>query len=110
MAILGVESAIFGVDDLERCAKFWQDFGLKPVSNTRDAHVFEVASGSKIVIRRRSDPALPSAYADKPGMRETIWGVDSPESLETLVAELSRDRRVHRDADGTAHFLADDGM
>jgi catechol 2,3-dioxygenase-like lactoylglutathione lyase family enzyme len=110
MAILGVESAIFGVDDLERCAKFWRDFGLKPVASSADEHVFEVATGSKIVIRRRNDPALPAAYADKPGIRETIWGVDSPESLERLVADLSRDRGIRRDADGTVHFLADDGM
>jgi hypothetical protein len=27
MAILGVESAIFGVDDIELCGKFWTDFG-----------------------------------------------------------------------------------
>lgn len=110
MAILGVESAIFGVDDLERCAKFWADFGLQPVSQTEDEHVFEVATGAKIVVRRRGDPSLPAAYADKPGIHETIWGVDTQDSLDRLVSNLSRDRPIQRDADGTVHFLADDGM
>ena len=110
MAILGVESAIFGVDDIELCSKFWTDFGLTGVSRSAAQAVFEVASGSKVVVRRRDDASLPSAYADKPGIRETIWGVDTAEALDRLLADLGRDRPIHRDADGTAHFLADDGM
>jgi catechol 2,3-dioxygenase-like lactoylglutathione lyase family enzyme len=110
MAILGVESAVFGVDDLDQCSRFWQDFGLTPVARGADESIFEVMSGSKIVVRRRDDPTLPAAYADRPGVRETIWGVDTEEALEKLVADLSRDRKIRRDADGTAHFLADDGM
>ncbi len=110
MAILGVQSVIFGVDDLQQCAKFWTDFGLQPLSHTETESVFEVATGSQIVVRRRWDPSLPTAYADKPGIRETIWGVDTQDSLERLVADLSRDRPIQRDADGTVHFLADDGM
>jgi catechol-2,3-dioxygenase len=110
MAILGVESAIFGVDDLEKCSQFWEDFGLTPLSRGERESVFEVATGSKIVVRRRDDPGLPAAYAHKSGVRETIWGVDSRESLDKLVADLGRDRELRRDADGTVHFLADDGM
>jgi catechol-2,3-dioxygenase len=110
MAILGVESAIFGVDDIALCTKFWTDFGLTPLAESATEAVFEVASGSKVVVRHRNDPSLPAAYADKPGVRETIWGVDTAESLERLLADLGRDRPITRDADGTAHFLADDGM
>jgi len=110
MAILGVESVIFGVDDLELCSKFWEHFGLTPLTRSADESVFEVVSGSKVVVRRRNDPSLPSAYADKPGIRETIWGVDTTEALEALVTDLSRDREMRHDADGTVHFLADDGM
>ena len=110
MAILGVESAIFGVDDIESCSKFWTDFGLTDVSRGADECIFEVASGSKVVVRRRGDPRLPPAYGGKPGVHETIWGVDTAEALEKLVAGLAVDREVGRDSDGTARFLADDGM
>ena len=89
MAILGVESAIFGVDDIESCSKFWTDFGLTAVSLGGDECVFEVASGSKVVVRRRGDPRLPPAYGGKPGVHETIWGVDTAEALEKLVAGLA---------------------
>ena len=54
MAILGVESAIFGVDDIELCSKFWTDFGLTGVSRSAAQAVFEVASGSKVVVQRHA--------------------------------------------------------
>ncbi len=110
MAILGVESAVFGVDDLERCTRFWEDFGLTPVSRDPTQSVFETASGSKVVVRLRTDPRLPPDWYDWCGVKETIWGVDTAENLEALVADLSRDREVRRDPDGTAHLFGDDGM
>lgn len=110
MAILGIESAIYGVDDLNLCARFWEDFGLTPVARTADECVLEVASGSKVVVRLRGDPRLPAAFSHSPGIHETVWGVDTPEALEMLVSNLSSDREVRRDPDGTAHFAADDGM
>jgi catechol 2,3-dioxygenase-like lactoylglutathione lyase family enzyme len=110
MAILGVETAVFGVDDLDLCSRFWEDFGLIPVAGVEGERAFEVASGSKVVLRLRNDPNLPPAYFEGCGIRETIWGIDTAAALEALVADLSRDRDVRRDADGTAHFRADDGM
>ena len=91
MAILGIESVIFGVEDLERCTRFWDDFGLVAVARTADESVFEVASGSKVVVRRKDDRRLPPAYFEGSGVRETVWGVDTPESLEKLVAGLARE-------------------
>jgi len=110
MAIRGVAEIIFGVDDLSTCARFWDDFGLTAVSRDQTQAVFEVASGSRVTVRQRADARLPPEYFEWPGIRETIWGVDTAENLEALVADLSRDRSVKRDADGTARFHADDGQ
>lgn len=109
MPILGVESVVYGVDDLALCTRFWEDYGLVPVTKTADESVFEVASGSRVVVRHRTDPRLPPAYFDGPGVRETVFGVDTPQALEQLVAGLTVDREVLRTSDGTAHFAADDG-
>lgn len=109
MAILGIESVIFGVEDLAECTRFWDDFGLKALSRDARESVFEVASGSKVVVRLRGDTGLPDWF-DWNGVKEVIWGVDTAENLEALVADLSRDRDVRRDADGTAHTTAVDGM
>lgn len=113
MAIVGVESVVFAVDDLDLCTRFWDDFGLVLVARTESESVFEVASGSKVICRLRDDPRLPTLrpnWFDGTGIRETVWGVDTAEALERLVKDLSRDRQVQRDQDGTAHFHADDGM
>ena len=36
MAILGIESAVFGVEDLELCTRFWDDFGLVPAAGPHE--------------------------------------------------------------------------
>src|ERR1700689_996671 len=110
MAIVGVAEIIFGVDDLELCSRFWDDFGLVPLERGKAESVFEVACGSRVTVRHRSDALLPPQYFEWPGIRETIWGVDTAASLDALVTGLSRDRKVERAADGTARFFADDGQ
>jgi catechol 2,3-dioxygenase-like lactoylglutathione lyase family enzyme len=111
MSILGIESAVFAVDDLAENVRFWSDFGLPLKSAGADEAVFELASGSRIVLRKSGDPRLPVPDPFPGlGVKETIWGVDTAESLEALVKELETDRPMRRDADGTAHFLADDGQ
>ena len=110
MSILSVESVVFGVDDLEENTRFWLDFGLPLKSRSADASVFEVASGSRVILYRHGDARLPKDPYPGNGIKETVWGVDTAESLERLVAGLAADRTVRRDADGTAHCVTDDGQ
>ena len=109
MAILGIESVVFGVEDLDLCTRFWSDYGLTLTSRTPDESVFEVASGSRVIVRGIDDPSLPAAYFPGSGVRETVLGVDTQASLERLVAAISVDRAVSRAPDGTAHFIDPDG-
>ena len=44
------------------------------------------------------------------GVQEVIWGVQTQDGLDRLLADLGRDREIRRDADGTAHCLTDDGL
>lgn len=108
MAILGVESLVFGVEDIDLCTRFWDDFGLNPVSRAPDKRIWDVASGSRVIVRRHDDPSLPPSVTTGSTVRETVFGVDTAEALEALVANLT-DRELTRDADGTAHFVAPDG-
>lgn len=111
MAILGVESAVFGVADVAEHARFWTDFGLPVESVKADEACFRLASGSRIIVLRHGDPRLPSPDPfPGDGLKETIWGVDSQENLEALVVGLATDRDVRRDADGTAHCVCPDGQ
>ena len=42
MAILGIESIIYGVEDLALCTQYWDDYGLKPVTRDNEQAVWEV--------------------------------------------------------------------
>jgi hypothetical protein len=53
MSILGVESVLFGVDDLAKNARFWTDFGLPVESITENEAVFRLASGSRVILLPR---------------------------------------------------------
>jgi catechol-2,3-dioxygenase len=110
MAIMGVARAVYGVDDLDLCTRFFTDYGLDLREKTAEKVVFELEDGSQVILRKKDDPSLPKAWFDGNGIKETIWGVDTADALEHLVEGLKTDREVRRDNDGTAHFIADDGM
>jgi catechol 2,3-dioxygenase-like lactoylglutathione lyase family enzyme len=111
MSILGIESAVFGVTNLAEHVRFWSDFGLPLVDANETEATFQLASGSRVIFYTHGDARLPSPdpFAGD-GVKETVWGVDNKTNLEKLVAGLETDRIVTRDADGTAHFVADDGQ
>ena len=110
MAIVGIESLVYGVNDVARCKRFFDDFGLKARSATETLVEFQVEEGSRVILRPASDPSLPKSSLTGTGVREAVWGVDTESSLERLVTEVGRDRELAREADGTAHFLTDCGL
>ena len=110
MAINGIETALYGVEDLAQSTKFFEDFGLTLTRRDASGSDFTLANGSRILLRKADDPSLPPAWFEGSGIRETVWGVDTRESLDALAEGLAKDRNVRRDNDGTAHFIADDGM
>lgn len=107
MTLLGVESLIYGVDDLDTCTRFYEDFGLEPAAKASDVSRFRLLEGSTVALHRRDDPRLPPPFLDGPGPREVVWGVDSQQSLEALVRDLRRDRPVSIEPDGTVHCRDD---
>jgi catechol 2,3-dioxygenase-like lactoylglutathione lyase family enzyme len=110
MPIVGVETALYGVEDLAAGAQFFTDFGL-PLLRQSDAEShFQLAEGSHVILRHINDASIPKSNYVGLGVKETIWGVDSEASLDRLANDLLRDREVVRDGDGVAHFLSDCGM
>lgn len=109
MAIVGIESIVYGVQDVPNCARFWRDFGLSPITETGNRAEYKVGSSSRVIVCRADDSTLPAAYFSGSGVREVCFGVDMPGELQALIDNLSRDRTVSVDADGAAHFNSDDG-
>jgi hypothetical protein len=92
MAVLGIECPAYGVEDVEKSGRFFEDFGLRRSGSVAGVGRFDLPEGSHVLIRHRDDPALPQSSLVGDGVREVIWGVDTETALEALIADLSTDR------------------
>lgn len=110
MSILRVESVVFGVEDLDLSIRFLDDWGLEKIEGGKTGAVHTTPENQPIVLRHVDDPDLPPAIEGGSTAREIIWGVDSPAALEVIGAELSKDREVAVDGDGTCHTVDDSGF
>lgn len=102
MNITGIDSVIYGVEDIETGRRFWQDFGLSKLGES-DGLTFATAENSTIVLHPAGKSGLPPAPVAGSTVREVIWGVDSAAALEAIAAELQNDAGFSRDRDGTVH-------
>lgn len=103
----GIDKVTYGVADIEKGAKFWTDFGLTPVDIGTGHQAFAAKNGSTIELRPVDDPDLPPPVGDDVNAtaRECTFGVRSKEDLQALAVNLSEDRNVREDADGSIHTV-----
>src|SRR5260221_13105649 len=102
-----MESLIYGVDDMETCTRFWNDFGLTPITHSARESVFEGATGSRLVVRARAACGV-ADWFDGNVVTLVVWGGETRESLERLAAKAKWDRGVPRDPVDTPYPLAND--
>lgn len=109
MNIIGVDGIVYGVEDLDRCIQFWDDFGLLQKASSDNGALFETADGASIVVRKIDDPELPPSPDEGATVREVFWGVDSAHTLESIAKVIGEDQTVTRDDDGTVHAIDPSG-
>jgi catechol 2,3-dioxygenase-like lactoylglutathione lyase family enzyme len=102
--IIGIETLLFGVDDLPACSRFFEDLGLPLVRRGKEAVHFQLASGSNVHLHHLNSPLLPSKRGNINGVREVVWGVSTASSRDKMAEDLARDHAITRDDDGTIHF------
>ena len=89
MAIIGIESILYGVNDVAESTRYFIDFGL-PLLERSDTHAhFRLDEGSNVLIRHVDDPLVPKSALVGIGVQEIIWGVDRQDSLDRLVDRKS---------------------
>jgi catechol 2,3-dioxygenase-like lactoylglutathione lyase family enzyme len=103
MAITGLDSVVYGVDDLDVARRFWTDFGLSPAADTPDGLTFATTEGATVEVRPAGDSTLPPGLAAGNTAREFVWGVKSAGDLRKIAAALGSDREVRTDREGTLH-------
>ena len=110
MPIVGIESLIFGVDDLETSTRFFEDFGLVTKRKTNEMTHYKLDEGSNVILRHIDDAALPKTIFRDKGVKEIVWGVDTQENLDELAERLAAHQDITRDEDGTVHTLTAGGF
>ncbi len=109
MNLIGIEKLVFGVDDLGHCKKFWRDFGLSVREDDEDHALFACASKAKVEVRRKDDPSLPPPVVEESTVRETVWAAADQDTVDEVGEELSKDRDVRVDEDGSIHAIDPEG-
>lgn len=110
MNIVGLDTLIFGVEDMAASRQYLLDYGLKEVDANAAGGSYEALDGTSVILRHGRDASLPKANAPSPNLRETVHGVADQQTLDAIAANLSQDRDVRRDAEGTLHSVDDSGF
>ena len=109
MTISGIDAVALGIEDLEAGGRFYRDFGLAEVEHARAGAEFRTLDGSQLVLRQMSDPGLPPPAREGVTIREITWAVASRAAISEIAGELSKDRAVSEDEEGTIHSVDEDG-
>jgi catechol 2,3-dioxygenase-like lactoylglutathione lyase family enzyme len=110
MNILGPDELVFGVDDVAACARYLEDYGLRPVKVDSAGGRFEALDGTAVVVRSAADSSLAPAMSPTSALRETVYGVADEGTINQIAEELRKDRKVERAADGSIACLDDMGF
>ena len=110
MAIVGVASLVYGVDDVDQCTRFFDDFGLGLEATSTAESLFRLPEGSTVILRTIEAARPEGSEIVGAGVQEVILGVDTAENLDELVRRVGADRAVRQDEDGTVHFIAEGGV
>jgi catechol 2,3-dioxygenase-like lactoylglutathione lyase family enzyme len=108
--VTGVDAVVYGVRDIAEAKRFWVDFGLTQVEDGAAGASFKTQNDAVVAVRSADDRSLPPAIETGSSMREVIWGVQGKNDLERIAAELSKDRNVRQNADGTLHSVDPQGV
>jgi catechol 2,3-dioxygenase-like lactoylglutathione lyase family enzyme len=108
--INGVETVIYGVENVDLCVRYFVDFGLPLIERNDREALFELEEGSSVIIRKLEDARVEGQKLLGFGVQQVIWGVPSQKYLDRLVSRLRKVTEVRFDADGTARFFDCDGI
>jgi catechol 2,3-dioxygenase-like lactoylglutathione lyase family enzyme len=101
MNIIGLDELVFGVDDLAACTQYLLDYGLEQVSSDERGSRFEALDGTAVSLREGPDPRVPGGGGKVPALCEMVHGVADAETLESIAAEVRKDREVRRGEGGS---------
>src|ERR1700733_8469681 len=110
MAVNGIASILYAVDDVVEVTRFLEDFGLPLVEKSDKCAHFRLAEGSSVFVRQVADHVVPRSGLYGPGVHEIVWGVDSEPSFQILLNDLKQDHELSVANDSSVHFRTNFGL
>ncbi len=111
MAIFGIESLVYGVDDVGESTRFFDDFGLVRDEDAADGGVgYILPEGSRVLILPREHPRLSRSRVVGNGVHEIVWGVADAAALRRVARRLQPDVAIEDDGEGGVRFVTDFGV
>jgi catechol-2,3-dioxygenase len=110
MAFTGLYTNVFAAPDMKKSKAFFADWGMKKISESKAAVVYESTAGCRVILRPPSSKLLPPPATEGMNFREMIWGVSSKKHLAEIKRELEKDREVTVDDDGVLHCIDPAGI
>ena len=110
MKIIGLESLTFGVDNVETCIRFLEDYGLEVKEQSAAGARLCALDGTYINIRNKNDAALPPAFRPGNSLRRTTYGVRDSATIAAIADEIGKDRPVTSCPDGSIESIDDQGF
>lgn len=109
--INGVETVVYGVEDVDECVRYFCDFGLPLIEHEEGkSALFELEEGCSVIIRPLAEARVAGQGLEGFGVQQVIWGVTCQKHFERAVKRLRKATDVMIDDDGTARFLDCDGI
>ncbi|WP_417223077.1 VOC family protein [Amphritea sp.] len=110
MKIVGLDTVVFGVEDMASCAQYLKDYGLIAVEESALGGRYEALDGTAVVLADAADDSLPAAMESGSQLRKTVMGVADEAALQAIVTELRKDRDVRQLDDGSYESVDDLGF
>lgn len=110
MNIIGPDGLIFGVDNVADCCQYMTDYGLTPHNVDTTGGIFTAVDGTFVEIRHKDDASLPAPLPTGASIRKTVYGVADQATLDALKAELSKDRSICENSNGSFDCVDDSGF
>jgi catechol 2,3-dioxygenase-like lactoylglutathione lyase family enzyme len=107
---VGIESVHYGTEDMKLARRLFTDWGVAKVSDSRGLLRFATGNGTRIEVREGASSKLAPRINPQSQFREFVLGAKSRRDIEQLATELSRDRQVRQDPDGSIHSVDDCGI
>jgi catechol 2,3-dioxygenase-like lactoylglutathione lyase family enzyme len=110
MALTGIDAVVFGVADMNEAKRFLDDWGLTPVTVTRDRLAYRTQDGAEVIVRPMNAADLPPRIEPGNTVREVIWGAANGQELEQSLGPLRTLASFHVGPDGLARVTDPNGL